>query len=176
MKKYSLYIITFLFFVSAFFIYNSYRVIQNQKELKKELKETNQLYDENISYNIQLEDSIGQLKKQIEDLKKSDSFSLAGNPKALQYFQQSFKEEDKDWEAYILKDLLKTNNSPGDNKLIPFAGMEGKMKIDRAKILDNRWILAHFTDGKYQGEMILRYDIDSKGKIHYKVLDETLFP
>jgi len=176
MKKYSNYIITFLFIVGVFFIYNSYKLIKNQRKIQDELTETNQLYDENIQYNIKLEDSIKDLKQEIHRLKQKDKFSLEGNPKALKYFQQSFENQNKNWNEFILKDLLKTNPTKGDNRLIPFAGMEGNMKIDRAKVLNNRWIMAHFTDGVYQGEMILRYDIAPNGQITYKVLDETLYP
>ncbi len=176
MKKLNLYILTFLLILSGFFVYHTFKLTKENNKIKKELEETNLLYDENINYNIQLEDSIKNLKEEITHLKKNDLFSLSGNSKALNYVRKSFEGEEKDWEKYILKDLLKTNLPKGDNKLIPFAGMEGQMKIDRAKILNNRWIIAHFTDGVYQGEMILRYDIDPNGKISYKVLDETLYP
>ncbi len=151
-------------------------LVKDVKNLKKELKETNEGYDNNIQYAISLEDSISKMQKVIRLLKESDSFSLAGNKKALDYFQKSFPDEDKNWEKYILDQLFKTNKKAKDNPLIPFAGMEGNMEIDRAKVLNNRWILAHFTDGKYQGEMIVRYDIENNGKIKFKVLDETLYP
>ncbi len=175
-KNILIYLFTFLLTLTALFIFKTFQLASEKKKIQSELTETNQLYDENIQYNIRLEDSIGRMKKEINQLKESDRFSLKGNPKALEYFKKSFPDEEKDWEAYILRELLKTNKTKTDNPLIPFAGMEGKMKIDRAKILNNRWILAHFTDGTYQGEMILRYDIDPDGKVHFKVLDETLYP
>lgn len=177
MKKNKLfYVAAFFFFTSLFFLFNSYQLIRKQKAIKKELKETNLLYDENIQYNIKLEDSLSRLNKELDELKASDLFSLEGNPKSIQYLNKSFDEERKDWSSYILKELYKTNETKGNNPLVPFDGMDGPMKIDRAKVLNNRWILAHFTDGTYEGEMILRYDVDNNKKISFKVLDETLHP
>ncbi len=175
-NKIQVFLLSFLLMISVLFIYRSFQLSSDKKNLQKELKETNQLYDENIAYNIRLEDSIRQIKNEMQKLKESDVFSLNGNPKAMDYFQKSFPDEDKDWEKFILDRLFKTNKKSKDNPIIPFAGMEGNMKIDRAKVLNNRWILAHFTDGKYQGEMIVRYDIGNNGKIDFKVLDQTLYP
>ena len=175
MKKYSLYILAFLFVISGYFIYNSYSLIRDVKALKKELKETNESYDGNIQYAIQLEDSITGFKKAIDSLQAGDRFSLAGNPKSNAYLNQSFN-SNKDWNAYIVEKLLKTNDlQNGDNPLIPYAGMAGAMRFDDAKVLNHRWMIAHFTDGTYQGELILRYDIDNNKKLTFKVLDQTLY-
>jgi hypothetical protein len=176
MKKYVSFILVFLFVVSFFFIYKSYQLIQQLKIIEQELAQTNQLYDENIQYNIQLEDSLKYLHKNLTQLKEDDHFSLTGNPKALKYLYDTAGEEDINWDDFILSELLKTNDSPGNNKLVPFDGMDGPMKIDRAKVLNNKWILAHFTDGTYQGEMLLKYEVNKNKKIRFKVLDETLYP
>jgi hypothetical protein len=175
MKKYALYIILFLFIVSGYFMYNSYQLIKDNQALKKELKETNEGYDNNIQYAIQLEDSIKQFKHSIDSLQHSDRFSIAGNLKANAYLDETFNDH-KDWQNYIKGNLLKTNDlQQGDNPLIPFAGMAGAMQFDDVKVLNHRWLIAHFTDGTYQGEVIIRYDIDKNGKLHYKVLDQTLY-
>ena len=174
-KKISLFLIVFLATVSAMFIYNSYKLIKEKNKIKKELKETNEMYDANIQYNIKLEDSIANFQNQIKKLQAEDKFSLNGNPKAQSYLQAI--NPDRNWNQYITDKLMATNRKQqGDNKLIPFAGMAGAMQIDRVKVLNNRWIIAHFTDGTYQGEMLLQYFIDKNGNIDFKVLDSVLFP
>jgi len=86
MKKYTIYLLVFLLVVASFFVYNSYKIIQDSNKLKQELIEVNQGYDNNIQYAAQLEDSIGGLhQKMIE----SDKFSYKGNPKVAEYFKQS---------------------------------------------------------------------------------------
>jgi len=172
MKKYTTYILVFLLIVAVFFVYNSYKIIQDNIKLKQELIEVNQGYDSNIEYATHLEDSISGLHQRIID---GDKFSYKGNLKVAEYFKQSFPNMEVDWEKYIIETLLKMNKKDADNPMIPFAGMNGIMHIDNAKVLNNRWIIAHFTDGTYVGEMLIRYDINKDNSIDFKVLDQTLF-
>jgi len=173
MKNRALYLIVFLMIVSGVFIFNSYRLIKENTALKQELKETNAGYDNNIQYAIKLEDSIGNFQKHIKELQMADRFSLQGNPKAQNYLNDI--DEQTDWQTYILSKLMKTNRAKGNNPLVPFDGMAGTMKITEAKILNNRWIIARFSDGTYSGEMLLRYDVNPNKSINFKVLDQTLF-
>ncbi len=175
MKKISLYFIIFLVIVSGYFIYNSFHLVRDLNTLKNQLKETNEGYDNNIQYAISLEDSISRFKAQIDSLLSADRFSVSGNFKSQAYLNQATNTQ-KDWQNYLKNKLLQTNQKQkGDNPLIPYAGMAGIMQFDDAKVLNHRWMIAHFTDGTYQGEAIIRYDIDSKGHVHFKVLDQTLY-
>jgi len=172
MKKYANYIIVFLLIVSGYFIYNSYKLVKNNELQKKEYNDLNELFEANTQYNIQLEDSISRLHRQMIE---GDKLSLKGNQQAQAYFEKFFPEIQTDWNAYILQTLMKTNRKNADNPLVPYEGMDGHMKIDYAKVLNNRWIIAHFTDATYSGEMIVRYDVNKDNTIDFKVLDQTLF-
>jgi len=172
MNKYAQYIIVFLLVIGGFFGYNSYKIIQNNSTLKKEIIEINQGYDNNIAYAAQLEDSINQLHRIMIE---GDKFSFKANTKAQDYFKNSFPDLEVDWEKYIIETLYKTNKDKADNPMIPFAGMDGIMRIDNAKVLNNRWIIAHFTDGTYTGEMLVRYDVNKNNTVDFKVMDQTLF-
>ena len=172
MKNWKTYLIVFLMFTSAFFIYNSYKLVKEAKVAKQDYKDLDELFEANTNYNIQLEDSIARLHKQMIE---GDSLSLKGNKDALAYFAKFYPEIDVDWESYILDTLMKTNKPGADNPLVPYDGMAGNMRIDYAKVLNNRWIIAHFTDGTYKGEMIIRYDVNKDNTIDFKVLDSTLF-
>ncbi len=175
MKKVCVSLVVFLLVLSGYLIFNCRQKSIKEHQLQKELKETNEGYDNNIQYAIHLEDSIKNLKHTIDSLHQKDRFSLAGNPKAMIYLNKAFETEKK-WPAYLKKLLLETNEKQkGDNPLIPFAGMAGKMHFDDVKVLNHRWIIAHFTDGTYQGSLILRYDIDQNGQVKFKVLDQTLY-
>ena len=175
MKKVCISFVIFMLVLSSYLIYNCRQKTIKEQKLQKELKETNEGYDNNIQYAIHLEDSIKSLKHTIDSLHQKDRFSLAGNPKAMAYLNQAFETE-KNWPAYLKTLLLKTNKTQkGDNPLIPFAGMAGNMRFDDVKVLNHRWIIAHFTDGTYQGSLILRYDIDQNGQVKFKILDQTLY-
>ena len=166
MKNRQIYLIVFLGIVSAFFMYNSYKLI-------KELKETNEGYNRNIEYATKLEDSIVGYQNKVNALEAADKFSLNGNTKASDYLTGI--DDQIDWQKFIIDTLMKTNEVEGNNPLVPFDGMAGVMKITEAKILNNRWIIARFSDGTYTGEMLLRYDINKDKSIDFKVLDQTLF-
>ncbi len=172
MKNWKIFIIVFLLFVSGFFVYHTYRLTLQNKHIQQEYGILNELFNDNTNYNIQLEDSIARLHRQMIE---GDKLSLKGNKKALEYFEKFYPEIQTDWEKYILDTLMKTNRNNNDNPLVPYEGMDGNMRIDNAKVLNNRWIIAHFTDGTYSGEMIIRYDVNKNNTIDFKVLDQTLF-
>ena len=57
----------------------------------------------------------------------------------------------------------------GKNPIVPYDGIEGKMKINKVKFLNHRWIVADFTDGTYWGEMVLEYYINNDESIDLNV-------
>ena len=86
----------------------------------------------------QLEDSIQKLHIKVLD---NQYFSLENNDDALVYYDHLNL---KDPSLYISDKLLETNESKGDNPLIPYEGMENDFKINKIKILNHKWILADF--------------------------------
>ena len=54
--------------------------------------------------------------------------------------------------------------------------MNGKMKINKIKFLNHKWIIADFTDGRYWGEMILEYYVTKANKIELTQLSSLLYP
>ncbi|MBW2962790.1 hypothetical protein [Mesonia aestuariivivens] len=115
-------------------------------------------------------DSIIQLNKnnQVED------FTLAGDEKARMYI------EDLGYEVEEFKTLLQTkivaeNKADSDNKLVPYSGMNGFMRINGLKIINHKWVLVEFTDGKFWGEAILNYFIEKDGSISFEVNDGFLY-
>ena len=84
---------------------------------------------ENLKGEIrQLKDSVQQLTLKNLDL---EYFSLENNDDALAYYEHL---DLPDPSRYIADKLLETNEEKGDNKLVPYAGMNGPMKINKIKI------------------------------------------
>ncbi len=165
MKKYASYIIVFLLTVSVYLFVQSNKQIKENEFLKKGLSE-------NVMKNLAQKDSLNYFKAMILEL-RDDDFSLNNNQDAQDYLYDFYG--DGDWNRYILDKLMETNETKGDNPLIPYAGMSGNMKISNAKVLNHRWIIANFTDGKYWGEMLIRFYINKNKKIRFKVLDQDLY-
>lgn len=104
-------------------------------------------------------------------------FSMANNEDALTYFEKQGFEYD-DLKPLIIDGLLETNTFEGDDHpIIPYASMtESKILINKVKILNHKWILANFTDGKHWGELFINYTVDQTGKVAYERKDYFLYP
>jgi len=118
---------------------------------------------------VALEDSV-----QIEKLRVLDMqyFSLENNDDALAYYDHLNIENPS---RYIADKLLETNEQDGDNPLIPYEGMESDFKINKIKVLNHKWILADFSDGKYWGELVLKYELKDDLGVDFTRLDYLLY-
>jgi len=50
------------------------------------------------------------------------------------------------------------------------------MQINIVRVLNHKWIIADFTDGQFEGELFMTYDINEKGELTYKVAESFLYP
>ena len=116
-----------------------------------------------------LEDSLQQARIAVLDMKY---FSLENNDDALAYYDHLNLEDPS---RYIADKLLETNESPGNNPLVPYEGMEGVFKINKIKLLNHRWIVADFSDGKYWGELLLVYELKDDLSVDFTLLDHLLY-
>lgn len=103
------------------------------------------------------------------------TFSLASNNDALSYFED--RGYDAAQVAEIVEDeIIGRNRATEDNELVPYAGMEGKMRINQIKILNHKWIIANFTDGTYWGEVFITYEIDDNNNLILNTEKSLLYP
>jgi hypothetical protein len=127
--------------------------------------------------------SIEKFKTEIVDLKDSlqqselrvlemQYFSLENNDDALAYYDHLNLENPA---GYIADKLLETNESKGDNPLIPYAGMESDFKINKIKVLNHKWILTDFSDGKYWGELLVKYELKDDLGVDFTLIDHLLY-
>jgi len=117
----------------------------------------------------QLEDSLLTTRLEVLDLQY---FSLENNDDALVYYDHLSLEDPA---RYIADKLLETNESSGDNPLIPYEGMESDFKINKIKILNHRWIIADFSDGKYWGELFIRYELKDDLSVDFTLSEHLLY-
>lgn len=118
---------------------------------------------------VDLKDSVQQLNIKVLDVQH---FSLENNDYALDNYVHLNIENP---ERYIADKLLETNESKGNNPLVPYEGMEGDFKINKIKVLNHKWILAEFTDGKHWGEMILDYELKDDLGIDFTLTSHLLY-
>ncbi|WP_273567049.1 hydrolase [Maribacter halichondriae] len=118
---------------------------------------------------VQLEDSVRNTQLRVLNMQY---FSLENNDDALAYYDHL---ELKDPSRYIADKLLETNEQKGDNPLIPYEGMESDFKINKIKILNHKWILADFSDGKYWGEVLINYELKDDLGVDFTLMDHLLY-
>ena len=116
-----------------------------------------------------LQDSVQKLQFQVFDMQY---FSLQNNDDALSYYDHLGLEDPS---RYISDKLLETNEQKGDNPLVPYEGMESDFKINKIKILNHQWIIADFSDGKYWGELLVRYELKDDMGVDFTMMDHLLY-
>jgi hypothetical protein len=116
-----------------------------------------------------LQDSVQNLQLQVFDMQY---FSLQNNDDALSYYDHLGLEDPS---RYISDKLLETNEQKGNNPLVPYEGMENDFKINKIKILNHQWIIADFSDGKYWGELLLKYELKDDMGVDFTMMDHLLY-
>jgi hypothetical protein len=129
------------------------------------------------------DDSIKNLQTEVQRLKDSvqktqlkaldmQYFSLENNDDAMAYYEHLNL---KDPSRYVADKLLETNERKGDNPLIPYEGMENDFKINKIKLLNHKWIIADFSDGKYWGELLIKYELKDDLGVDFTTMDHLLY-
>ncbi|SHG33812.1 hydrolase [Flagellimonas flava] len=116
-----------------------------------------------------LEDSLQQSQLRILDMQY---FSLENNDDALAYYDHLNLENPV---RYIEDKLLETNEQKGNNPLVPYDGMEGDFKINKIKVLNHKWLLADFSDGKYWGDLVIKYELKDDLAVDFTLMDHLLY-
>ncbi len=120
------------------------------------------------------QDSINKFREENFEL---NYFNIHNNDDALGYFERDGYNTD-DLIPVIMDELYKMNEYDGDDHpIVPFASMtDSKILINKIRILNHKWIVANFTDGKHWGEIFLNYEIDENNNLKYLLTDYFLYP
>jgi hypothetical protein len=119
-------------------------------------------------------DSIQKLTDEIHSL---NYFSIIDNDDALSYFER-FGYDAESLIPKIEDALISTNTYKGDqHPYVPFASMtDSRIMINKMRLLNHRWIIADFTDGKYWGEVFLTYEVINEETINFKLVEYLMYP
>ncbi|WP_047415244.1 hypothetical protein [Cellulophaga sp. Hel_I_12] len=118
---------------------------------------------------VALKDSIQKLHLKMLEI---EYFSLENNDDALAYYEHL---NIQNVSRYIADKLLETNESKGDNPLVPYEGTDGDFKINKIKILNHKWILTDFSDGQYWGELLIKYELKDDLSVDFSLHDHLLY-
>lgn len=156
-------IFQYLFIFAALIIL--YLAVSSSRKLDSREKQI-QVMESSLA---ELRDSLQGARLEVLDMQY---FSLENNDDAMVYYEHL---EIEDTSRYISDKLLETNEQKGDNPLVPYQGMEGDFKINKIKILNHRWIIADFSDGKFWGELLIEYELNDDLGINFTLLGHLLY-
>lgn len=157
-------IFMYLFLFTALFVVFQY--VNTKNIFDEEERKLNRLEKEVTV----LTDSINVLNEKNYELQY---FSLENNEDALDYFNDLNVDE---LIRYLEDKVYEYNEGAGDNALVPYAGMNGEMKINKVKVLNHKWMITDFSDGKYWGELLLKYSYDNQTReVTIERIDELLY-
>jgi hypothetical protein len=126
-----------------------------------------------------LETQVTRLEAELDSLKMTniepDYFSIDRNEEALYFFEERGISPEG-VKTKIQDKLISGNSATEDNPFVPFAGMEGTMRINKIKIVNHKWVLADFTDGTYWGEVFFTYTVEENGNISLLPEESFLYP
>lgn len=158
-------IFMYLFFFAVLLIIFQY---MNEKQIYESQQDDITFLKNKLEKTEVLNDS---LSNQIMEV---NYFTLQGNDNAMTYFE-NMGYEAADVENSVREYIYDLNGESGKNPIVPYDGIEGRMKINKVKFLNHRWVAADFTDGTYWGEMILEYYINNDDSIDLKVIGSLLY-
>jgi hypothetical protein len=123
-------------------------------------------------------DSVRKFKQEIISLEdalyEAGMFELSEDPEATDYLNQNYGTKEN-WAAFIKQKLLAFNR-PGGNRFVPYEGVYDVMKINNIRVINHKWLLADFSDGKLWGQMIMKYEPVTPDSIVFETVESILYP
>lgn len=162
-SKIFMYLFIFALLLILFQYMSSKRIFDSyEKEIKR-------LETKEVAY----KDSIVKLTDQNFELKL---FDMEYNDDALDYFEDQGINS-LELIPFIKDELYKLNVYEGDDHpIVPYASMTGnKMMINNIRLLNHKWLIANFSDGKYWGEMLVSYEVVDGKELKFSLDDYTLY-
>lgn len=166
-KQIYLYLFLLTALVLLFVIVNGKKEVTNYETKIEKLKLVKETKEK------QYKDTLDQLRIEVIELGR---FSLKEDAYALEHlFKEGYDADNL--ESLIQDQLIDLNTQPEGNPLVPYAGMySDKMLINSIKMLNHKWVIADFTDGKYWGQLMLRCWYNEDKTISFTVVDSFLYP
>jgi len=112
-------------------------------------------------------------KDSIVKLIEKDKFSLDNNEYAQEYY---FEHNLKALQAKVKEDLMAFNSDKRGNKYVSYEQIgENPFLINSVKILNHRWIIANFSDGKVWGEVLIKYFHNTDKPTDFETVETLIY-
>ena len=126
--------------------------------------------------NTKLKDSLTSISAKLDD---ANYFALENNQNAQDYLNSGEGIKNISYEKLIplvKEKLMDLYENPKGN---PYTGQDQigaqKFIINKAKVLNHRWVIADFSDGEYWGEVLLKYFVNEDESITFETVQSILY-
>ena len=156
------------------FIFSLLLVVFQYVNSKNIIESYDDKYELSLEKHLIYQDTISNLRDQILTLSE---FKLDETEAALTYFEErGFNVTELI--PFIKDEIYELNVMKGEeHPLIPYASMSGgKMLINSIRLLNHKWIIANFSDGRYWGELFLTYEITEDEQLKFRLIESFLYP
>lgn len=154
---------TLLYFFIFSVLINIFQYVDTNKRFDAKEKEILIL-----KKSIKNRDSISKINETLE-------FDLESNENAQEYFYN----KNMDFSQVIEKvnnDINALNANKNGNPLVPYDKVDGKpFLISRIKMINHRWLIAEYSNGKIWGEVVLKYFVSQDKPTEFELMDTVLF-
>ena len=159
-----MYLFIFTLLLVVFQYVNSKNILEDYKSKLEKKEEKFEKYA----------DTINNLRDRILTLSE---FSIEESEPAMSYFEEQGYNIDK-LIPFIKEELYELNTLKGEeHPLIPYPSLGGgKMLINSIRILNHKWIITNFSDGKYWGELFLTYNLSEDEELTFKTVESFIYP
>lgn len=154
---------TILYILIFSLLFNIFQYVNSKKILDAKEKET-------VMFKKSYKncDSLSKAKLMAE-------FDLSTNENAQEYFYNKEIDFNKVIER-VNNDINALNANKTGNPLVPYDMLDGKpFLISRVKVVNHRWVIAEYSNGKIWGEVLLKYFIVDDKPTEFETVDAVLF-
>lgn len=155
-KNLLLYGLVFSILINIFQMVNSSRILKRSEEVSTISKKQTKIAQDSIV-----------------KLLEKDQFSLDNNEDAQEYF---YPQDLKKLKMKVYDDLMSYNANPKGNKFVSYEQVgENPFLINNVKILNHRWIIANFSDGKIWGEVLIKYFYNEDKPTDFETVETLVY-
>ncbi|PWK19791.1 hydrolase [Xanthomarina spongicola] len=156
------------------FIFTLLLVVFQYVNSKNIIESYDDKYERSLEKYLIYQDTISNLRDQVLTLSE---FKLDETEAALTYFEERGYDV-TELIPFIKDEIYELNVMKGEeHPLIPYASMSGgKMLINSIRLLNHKWIIANFSDGRYWGELFIAYEITEDEQLKFRLIESFLYP
>lgn len=158
MKNIFLYLFVFSFLINVFQYVNSTKILESKdREVEK------------VKMHLQ------QSRDSLMEAQYNDYFDIANDDDAQEYFYSQNLDYQKVMQK-VNEDLVSLNTNKDGNPLVPYEPIEGKQFIvNKAKVLNHRWIIAEYSNGDLWGQILVKYFFKEGEPTEFQTVDTVLY-